>query len=177
MIQRAVKVGLRFDLVACDDNYGRSRWLRDQLEQAGLTYMADVPTDTQVYLAEPTIGVPVFGPGAKGRPPSRQRVLSDDRPVKIGEVAIREDTIWQRVHVRACERGEIADEFAVRRVWAQRAGGRQVPDRPEWLVIRRETNGRLNYSLSNAAPESMPEQLAWMKCQRYFIERATQSLP
>lgn len=49
-----------------------------------------------------------------------------------------------------------------------------MPDRPEWLVIRRESNGRLNYSLSNAAPDSTPEQLAWMKCQRYFIERANQ---
>ena len=174
MIQRAVKVGLGFELVACDDNYGRSRWLRDQLDQAGLAYMADVPSDTQVYLTKPTIGVRVFESGAKGRPPKRQRVLSQDKPVKISEVASREDTIWQRVRVRACERGEIVDEFAVRRVWAQRAGGRQVPDRPEWLVIRRETNGRLNYSLSNAAPESTPEQLAWMKCQRYFIERANQ---
>lgn len=172
MIERAVTVGLGFELVACDDNYGRSRWLRDQLDQAGLVYMADVPSDTQVYLAEPTIGVPERG--SKGRPPLRERVLSDERPVRINEVASREDTTWQVVHVRACERGEIADEFAVRQVWAQRAGGRQVPDRPEWLVIRREANGRLNYSLSNAAPESTPEQLAWLKCQRYFIERANQ---
>jgi SRSO17 transposase len=174
MIERVVKNGLSFELVACDDNYGRSRWLRDQLDQAGLVYMADVPSDTQVFLAEPTVGVPVSEPGAKGRSPSRPRVLSDERPAKISEVASREDTIWQRLRVRATERGEIADEFAVRRVWAQRDGGRNVPDRPEWLVIRREANGRLNYSLSNATPESTPEQLAWLKCQRYFIERANQ---
>jgi len=174
MIERAVKNGLGFELVACDDNYGRSRWLRDHLDQAGLVYMADVPSDTQVYLAEPTIGVPVLEPGSKGRPPRRERVLSEERPVKISEVASRKDTTWQTVRVRATERGEIADEFAARRVWAQRDGGRKVPDRPEWLVIRREANGRLNYSLSNAAPESTPEQLACLKCQRYFIERANQ---
>lgn len=76
MIERAVKNGLSFELVACDDNYGRSRWLRDQLDQAGLVYMADVPSDTQVYLDEPTIGVPERG--LKGRPPLRERVLSDE---------------------------------------------------------------------------------------------------
>lgn len=174
MIERAIKHGLRFELVACDDDYGRSRWLRDQLDQAGLTYMADVPADTQVYLAEPTIGVPTLEPGAKGRPPKRQRVLSGERPVKVSEAASREDTVWQMLRVRSIERGQINDEFAMRRVWAQRDGGRRVPDREEWLVIRREANGRLNYSLSNAAPDSTPEQLAWMKCQRYFIERASQ---
>ncbi|MCL4508567.1 MAG: IS701 family transposase [Chloroflexi bacterium] len=174
MIERAVKNGLRCELVACDDNYGRSRWLRDQLDQTGLIYMADVPTDTQVYLTKPTIGVPVLEPGSKGRPPRRQRVLSDEQPVKVSEVASREDTVWTTVRVRDSERGEIADEFAVRRVWARRAGGREVPDREEWLVIRREANGRLNCSLSNATPDSTPEQLAWGKCQRYFIERANQ---
>ncbi len=49
-----------------------------------------------------------------------------------------------------------------------------MPDRAEWLVIRKEANGRLNCSLSNASAESTLEQLAWLKCQRYFIERANQ---
>lgn len=75
--------------------------------------------------------------------------------------------------MRSTERGEINDQFAVRRVWTDRdeAG---VPTTEEWLVIRQETDGKLNCSLSNAPLDSTLERLAWWKCQRYFIERANQ---
>jgi SRSO17 transposase len=174
MIERSVKGGLRVALVACDDNYGKSNWLRAQLNQAGHVYMADVPADTQVYLSRPAIGVPTAEPGKKGRTPTRERVLSDEPPRRLSEVAAREDTRWQRVRVRAIERGEIDDEFAVRRVWTTRDSARGLPVSEEWLVIRRESSGRLNYALSNAAPESTVGELAWLKCQRYFVERANQ---
>ena len=47
--------GLSFEVVACDCLYGRSGWLRAQLREAELTYMAEVPCDTQVYLQEPVV--------------------------------------------------------------------------------------------------------------------------
>jgi SRSO17 transposase len=174
MIERTAKNGLRFGLIAFDDNYGRSQWLRSKVHQAGHVYMADVPSDTQVYLTKPTIGVPKVESGKQGRTPTRQRVLSDDQPVTVSEVANREDTHRQRVRVRSVERGEINDEFAVRRVWTSRDSEQGLPVSEEWLVIRWEASGRLNYSLSNAPADSALEQLAWLKCQRYFIERANQ---
>lgn len=174
MIERTIANGLRPELVAFDDNYGRSNWLRAKLDQAGQVYMADVPSDYQVYLSKPTIGVPSVEPGKKGRTPTRERVLSDDKPAKVSEVAVREDTLWQRVRVRSIERGEINDEFAVRRVWTTRDSEQGLPVSEEWLVIRREASGRLNYSLNNAPADSTTEQLAWMKCQRYFVERTNQ---
>ena len=112
-------------------------------------------------------------PGQKGRPPSRQRVLSDDKSVSAREVFALESTRRQRVRVRSTERGEIDDEFAVRRVWTDRDES-GVPTTEEWLVIRREADGKLNCSLSNAPADSTIEQLAWLKCQRYFIERANE---
>jgi SRSO17 transposase len=42
------------------------------------------------------------------------------------------------------------------------------------LVIRQEANGKLTCSLSNAPAASTIEHLAWLKCQRYFVERANQ---
>ena len=174
MVERAVKNGLHFELIACDDNYGKSNWLRAKWDQARHVYMADVPSDTQVYLNKPTIGVPTGEPGKKGRTATRQRVLSDEEPVKLSEVASREDTHRQRVRVRSIERGEIDDEFAVRRVWTTRDSEQGLPVSEEWLVIRWEANGRVNYSLSNAPADSTLEQLSWMKCQRYFVERTIQ---
>ncbi len=174
MIQRAKANGLRYELIACDDNYGRSNQFRAKMNQAGDIYMADIPSDTRVYLTKPTIGVPAVESGKKGRVPTRPRILSGERSVKVSEVAARQDTRWQRVRVRSIERGEINDEFAVRRAWTARDSQLGLPVSEEWLVIRRESSGRLNYSLSNAPADSSLEQLAWMKCQRYFVERANQ---
>ena len=173
MVERAIGNSLPFEALCCDDLYGRSTWFRSQAAQAGIVYMADVPVNTQVYLARPTVGVPTSEPGQKGRPPSRQRVLSDDKSVSVREVFGLEDTFRQRVRVRSTERGEIHDEFAVRRVWTDRDEP-GVPLTEGWLVIRREADGKLNCSLSNAPADSTIEQLAWLKCQRYFIERANE---
>ena len=67
----------------------------------------------------------------------------------------------------------IDDEFAARRVWTDRDDP-GVPTTTEWAIIRREADGKLNCSLSNAPAASTIEHLAWLKCQRYFIERANQ---
>lgn len=41
-------------------------------------------------------------------------------------------------------------------------------------MIRQEANHRYNYSLSNAPADTPLADLAWLKCQRYFVERANQ---
>ena len=50
MIERVQAQGLPFEALACDDLYGRSGWLRHQLDQAGIVHMAEIPESTQVYL-------------------------------------------------------------------------------------------------------------------------------
>jgi SRSO17 transposase len=170
MIQRALANGLPFEAVACDDHYGRAGWFRRAMDRAGVLYMADVPETTEVYLTEPRLAVPATEPGHKGRPFSRERVVAEEQPLTVAAVGRREDTLWQEVRVRATERGELVDPFAARRVWTIRDG--EVAQ--EWLVIRRERGGKLNYSLSNAPADATVDRLAWWKCQRYFVERTNQ---
>jgi len=55
MIQRAK---VHFEAVACDDLDGRTGWLPQQMDQAGLVYIAEIPEDIQGYLTEPDFGVP-----------------------------------------------------------------------------------------------------------------------
>jgi len=172
MIQRAQANGLPFEALACDDLYGRSTWLRDNLAEAEIIYMADVPRTTHVYLERPVLGVPETKPGHRGRKPTRLQVLNGVEPVKVYQVARSTDTTWTQVRVRPVERGELNDPFAVRRVWTLRDGQSEPVE--ELLVIRRETNNRHTYSLSNAPADSSIEYLAWLKCQRYFVERANQ---
>ena len=172
MIQRVKANGLPFEAVACDDLYGRSTWLRDKMDGEKIIYMADVPCTTQVYLEKPVLGVPERPPGRRGPKPTRLRVLNGVKPFKARRVARRADTTWTHVRVRTIERGELDDPFAVRRVWTLREGEQEPVE--EWLVIRREAKNRYNYSLSNAPADASLEYLAWLKCQRYFVERTNQ---
>jgi SRSO17 transposase len=48
MIQRVKAHGLPFEVVACDDLYGRSGWLRHEMDAAHLMYMAEIPENTLV---------------------------------------------------------------------------------------------------------------------------------
>jgi hypothetical protein len=99
-------------------------------------------------------------------------VLNGVKPLQAHQVARRADTHWNRVRVRPIERGELNDPFAARRVRTLREGRPEPVE--EWPVIRREAKNRYTYALSNAPADASLEYLAWLKCQRYFIERTHQ---
>lgn len=166
MIQRVLAAGVPFEVLLCDDLYGRSQWLRHRLRVAEVVYLADVPADTQVYLRQPVVGVPVAR-GRTGRPPTQRRVLNGVTPVEVGQVAGRADTTFRHVQVRDTERGVLEDAFAVCQVWTLHEG--EVVR--EWLVIRDE-GGQPTYAVSNA-PATTPEaQLVDWKCRRFGVECA-----
>jgi SRSO17 transposase len=166
MIQRAQANGLPFDTVACDELYGRNRDLRAKLDAMHLNYAAQVPANTQVYLQEPQVDVP-RGKG-HGRRPTRRRVQSHQKPHTVYAMGRRSTTMWQRVQVRQIERGVLEAEFAVVRVWTLTPAS-QV--RAEWLVIRRDADGRLSYSLLNGAADTPAQTLIERSCWRFYTER------
>jgi SRSO17 transposase len=170
MIQRVQAQGLPFEAVACDDLYGRSGWLRHQMDQADILYMAEVPEDTQVYLTQPDFRVPPHIPGQVGRFPTRPKILSADPPVEARQLITFLDIHFQRFLVRTTERGELDDRFAMHRIWTIR----EEELAEEWLIIRHEDDQRYTYALSNAPADTTPERLAWLKCVRHFVERTNQ---
>lgn len=166
MIERALDEALPFACVSFDTLYGRSTALRAQVRAAGKIYLAEVPADTRVYREPPALGIPEPA-SRRGRKPSKLQVL--------GGEAVRVDSLravvpWQAMQVRPTERGEVYDPFAFCRVWTVHQG-QAVED---WLVMRREANGKDSYALCNASADTPTEVLAWWKCQRYFIERSNQ---
>lgn len=174
MIQRVRAAGVPFEAVLCDELYGRSRWLRAQLDTAGLLYLAEVPADTPIFLTPPPFGLPAKAPEARGRPFTQPRILDASQPIPACQVATLPDTRFVVVPVREAERGRLADDFAVRRVWTVREGQLAA----EWLVIRRhqgtgaQVKRKLSYALSNASADTPLERLAELKCLRYGIECA-----
>ena len=166
MIARVLASGVPFEVLLCDDLYGRSQWLRHQLRMAEVVYLADVPQDTQVYLRQPVVGVPVAR-GRQGRPPPLRRVLTGVTPVEVGQGASRADTLFRRIQVREAERGVLEDAFAVRQVWTLY----EAEVVAEWLVIRQE-GGTPTYALSNAPATTPAARLVDWKCRRFGIECA-----
>jgi len=166
MIQRAQVNGLPFDAVACDELYGRNRDLRATLDEMHLNYAAQVPANTQVYLHEPQAGVPRRQ--GHGQQHTRRQVQSHQKPQTVYAVGRRSATVWQRVQVRPIERGVLEAEFAVVRVWTLTSTS-QV--RAEWLVIRRDTDGRMSYSLLNGAANTPVQALIERSCWRFYTER------
>jgi len=83
------------------------------------------------------VGVPEKR-GTRGRPRTRLHVLSRQRPPEVRALARAPQTVWQQVVVRHTERGRVAADCAVQRIWTVAAG---TMPRAEWLVIRRDTEG------------------------------------
>jgi SRSO17 transposase len=169
LVRRARRRGLPFAVVAADSVYGRDGAFRAALDADGITYVADVPQDYHVYLSRPEVGVPPAVPGRRGRPASVPRVLSAEPPVEVRSLAAAE-LPWEQVRVRDGERGPVEVTCWRRRVWV--VEGAQV--REEWLLLHREADGDVRYTLSNACADTPLLRLAGWRAGRYFAERTFQ---
>jgi SRSO17 transposase len=174
MIRRAKVAGLPFEAVLCDSLYGRSSQFRHELREEHLLYMADIPNNLRVYLAQPTVGIPEPKPGKKGRKPEQPQVLNGVHSHSVKQVGQAEDTHWQRLRIRTNERGVLEDRFAARQVWIWDEKQPEIALHQEWLVMRIESNRDRTYALSNAPENSSLQFLAELLCGRYFVERVIQ---
>lgn len=169
LAKRVRAQGVPFEAVACDTFYGRDGWFRAALATDNFEYMAEVPVSQRVYLSAPTIGLPTNKKGPKAE---HIRVLSPQAE-RVDKISREPELPWQRLTIRANERGHLTADFAARRVWTVWDDADKKPQvRQEWLVIRRDLNGRHAYALSNAPEDTTLTVLAQRKCQRSFIEQA-----
>ena len=171
LIRRAKARGLPFTVVGCDSLYGRDRQFRADLDAENIMYLADIPSDTQVYLDPPSVGVPSTPRGKRGRPATRSRVLTASHPLEVRTLVPTLAPPLQPVAIRQSERGLLTYACAARRVWSLTPAGGV---REEWLLIRQEHDGTYSFSLSNAPTHTPLVQLARWRCQRYFGERTFQ---
>jgi len=169
MIKQAKSRDFPFQNVACDCVYGTDTEFRVGLNDEGIAYMADIRLTTPIYLSRPVVGIPEAPPGRRGRRNTRPQVLSEDKPVEPRSL-IR-DLQLQAVYVRHTERGYIHMPCAARRVWTVSQDGRVLE---EWLFAKKEADGKIKFSLSNASENTDLQELARWRCERYFVERTIQ---
>ncbi len=153
LIVRALENGVQFSWVGFDGFYGDNGQFLRMLDGTGLTFMGDVHCDQYIWTTDPTTDK------------SAKRMRAD------AWVASQSADAWRRIKIRQASKGDMNVEVLHSRVWLYQSGDEHAY---EWhLIVTRQPN-RLKYSLSNAAPDTPVERLAYMQGQRYFVERALQ---
>jgi SRSO17 transposase len=167
MVQRSQREGVAFDAVAVDGLYGKSFWLRQQMDQAQIEFYADVPANTKVYLSEPRIGIPQ---NHRGRQATKPSVLSP-LAYRVENLRHHPAVHWHSLTIRPTERGWLDADFARIAVWTVQDETLTVTK--QWLLMRRQGK-KVSYTFSNAAADTSLQTMALRKSQRYFIERDNQ---
>ncbi len=171
MIFDAQKRGVPFGWIGMDCFYGEQPWLLDEIDIMGMTYIADVPTDTQVWLEKPKIEIPEKK-GIRGPIPKLKKLVSGEpNPTKVQDLAEQLDqSQYTRVFLRETERKELWSMLACLRIFPVRD---KLPGDETWLIIRKdEGENKTKYQLSNAPENTSIDRLGQMSCSRYWIERA-----
>ena len=150
--------------VVCDEGYGRSGDFLDGVAALGLGCMAEVPTDTRLWLERPPTVVPRTRPRlAPGAPASLEaRTIAAQLPADA----------WTRRRVQEDSRGPVHADFAIRRAVASRNG---LPGPDVWLVLRRNPGAdRAKVFLGHAPRRVTPARLARLTGTRWAIETCFQ---
>ena len=170
MIDNAIEEKIPFSYVAMDGFYGENPMLLTELENRGVTFVADIASNTQVYLEEPVVGIPEKK-GSRGRPPTISKVLNTS-PIKVSSLSSLGDG-WKLIKVRKTERGNKEVYFKALQVWRRQ---NELPcQKPLWLLVSKDSKtGEIKHSLCNAAENTSIEKLAEMQSSRYWVERAFQ---
>ncbi len=157
-------VSLPHGWMAGDDEMGRPYWFRRRLAALGERYLLAVPSKTSIRDLEP----PAPDYSGKGRPPTRPWQSVTAWAESLSHEA------WRRVDVRDGSKRPLVVDVVKRRV-ASRTPRRQQGDEELLVVIRsrdrdQEQVVKVDYSLSNAAPQTPLAELARVAKAEHRIE-------
>jgi len=164
MIERAAAGPLPFRWVACDDGYGRDGGFRQSVDDLGLLFVCEVPSDQRVWTELPQL--PERTPGQMGRPRTQaHKAPGAPKSRKVCQLAERMED-GHRIQVREGTKKPIAADWAALRVWPS---VNRAPGRERWLLVERSAAG-LKYYLSNASADTPLETMADVAKQEWFVE-------
>ena len=157
--------------MTCDEAFGQNPAFLDALAALKLSYLAEVPHATRVWLERPPTAVP---PRGKRRPaPTRERLTADaPAPLRVDVLAAQvPGAQWQRYQIKEGAKGPMVAEFAFLRVVPVRD---EVPGPERWLVLRRSLGEtpELKTYLCNAPVTTPHRKLVWASGMRWPVESA-----
>ena len=167
LVIEARMLGVEFEWISADSFYEKDTAFLRMLDLMDETFMADVAKDQTIYLEDPDPTVPE--PRSKrGRKPSKLKAQCE--PIRVDKwVEQQPATRWKRTQVRHTTKGKLRVKILHQRVWLW--DGEESKAHRWHLIVRRDPNGDLKYSLSNAPASTSYRRLSYMQAQRYWIER------
>jgi hypothetical protein len=112
-----------------------------------LIYFADIPTDTLVFLDQPTMVIRPYS--GRGRKPSVG--IPSFPPVKVESIAHDNNFPWNEVVLGTGSKGSIISRDKCVRVTTSRNG---KPGDNVWLYIRIVDDGKIKYALCNESEDA-----------------------
>lgn len=169
MLETALQREVNFGFVGVDGGYGKEPAFLRAVDRLGCRFVADVHSTQRIYLQDPEPCLPT-GSG-RGQPP--RSLKAQTSAFRVDQWAASQPTdAWQRLTVRAGEKGLIQAEYLHARVWVW--DGRETAAHCWHLLVRREVGAETisHYCLSNAPAETSLPTLARVQAQRFFIEHS-----
>ena len=160
-----------FRWVACDESYGKIPAFLDGIASLGKWYLAEVPSDTRVWLRRPAIEPPGCGP--MGRPRLHPRVKPNaPRPLELCALMNQlPASTWHRRIIKEGSKGPLRVELAFLRVTPVRD---QLPGSRCWAIFRRSLGSQpeIKFYLSNAPADCPQAELTRITGMRWPVETA-----
>lgn len=168
LVRRAV---VPFRWVACDEGYGKSPAFLQRIAALGKWYLAEVPSDTRVWVRTPAVELP--GQGPMGRPRTQLRVKrTAPRPQEMRELQAQlPPSTWQRRIIKEGSKGPLLAEFACLRITPVRDG---LPGPRSWAILRRTLGPQpeVKFYLSNAPATCPLSEFVRVSGLRWPVETA-----
>jgi SRSO17 transposase len=160
-----------FQWVAYDESYGKNPAFSQKIAALHKWYMAEVPSDTRVWLRTPLVEEP--GRGLMGRPRLHRRVKRNASPPEElrALVVSLPKAAWHRRLIHEGSKGPLRADFALLRVTPIHD---RLPAVRQWLICRRSLGPQpeLKFYLSNAPSHCATQELIRVSGLRWPIETA-----
>jgi len=155
--------------LGCDAAFGSDIGFLKSLSNS-FYYFASIRSDEKLFLEKPKVGLPPYK--GRGKLPRKIRVLDEQTPVIVKELAKSPHIKWKPVILAEGAKGPIAAKAACLRVYRSRE---DLPDdEPVWLFFRQTADGQIKYAVSNAPEDTSFPELCEASIMRWPIEQCFQ---
>ncbi len=156
-----------YSWIGVDATFGSDRDFLNSLPST-TPYFASIRSNEKVFLEKPFIGVPEYT--GKGRRPEKAKVLSAIPLQTVADIA--KECSFTPAVIAEGAKGPIVAEVARLRVYTSREG---LPvEAPQWLFIRKTSQGQMKYAFSNAPEDISFEEMLRASTLRWPIEQCFQ---
>jgi SRSO17 transposase len=146
-----------------DSFFGRNAGFLDTVAD-DFYYFADLLSNMRVFTTDVTVAVPEYR--GKGKRPTKMK--ASIAPVAVSDIMEDHSVPWKTVVLGESSKGPIISDVKCLRVFEYRDG---LPGRESWLYIRKFSDGKIKYSLSNAPEDTTLETLNRVSLLRWPIEQ------